>query len=855
MNDETRIVKKSDEALPECDDGDTTVFVGNENTGANDHPPVSANPGLIPSAASDFTADATVLKPSRRPADASPPATPREAVEFEPAASGSGAVTKTVIKGRFELDKLLGVGGMGAVYKALDRRKLEASDSEPYVAIKLLNDDFQKHPDAFISLQRESRKSQTLAHPHIVTVYDFDRDGDRVFMTMEFLEGAPLDKLLREHADVGLEFEQACSVLHNISQALIYAHSHQIVHSDFKPGNIFVTRKKGAKVFDFGIARAVSEGSIGNVGEKTLFDAGTLGALTPAYASYEMLKGGEPAPSDDVYALACVAYELFSGRHPFGKVPADKAAERKLKPKRIRSLSRRQWRALESALAIHREDRTATVDKFVQKFFGNNTWKWVLGGVFATLLVGAGVGYTYLEKENVAEQQRVKVELEKKLEQELLQSRIADKREAIDRLVELSTLTPSWEEDLQVELQEYAGLNPDDQSYIETINQRTYELFISAATGQLNLGNLEQADDMLTRADNWDGESSEAEMIRSQVESEREELRQRLAAERLAAEREAERLRQQELREQRRQAALAQQRKIDAVLDDMEGALRCRFSMNIGGVGTQLQRLAALDSIKAQKIRPVLGTELAGCFTTLADKNPIRTEPLLNEARALLPAQQALQDFELDFCGHLRPGSGGRGERYSCADRLASGGEAPTMVVVKGDSSALLVVGKYEVSNGDFRRFCEATGQCSGLSLGPDNMPVHNIPLAKAEAYIDWLSAQTGHEYRLPTEREWFAAASAGGQQEVADRNCHLKYGGIEKGAELVAVGAGTRNQFGLVNPVGNVQEWAYGTDGRLMAVGGSREDPMSRCLATTKRFHSGEADRLTGLRIVRNLK
>lgn len=853
MNDETRIVKRPGEPLPECDDGDTTVYVGHENTGANDHPPASANPGLIPSAAAGFTADATVVRPRAHTKGA--PA-PQDAVEFEPSASGSGAVTKTVIKGRFELDKLLGVGGMGAVYKALDRRKLEASDSEPYVAIKLLNDDFQQHPDAFISLQREARKSQTLAHPNIVTVYDFDREDDRVFMTMEFLEGSPLDKLLREHADVGLEFDQACSVLHDISQALIYAHSHQIVHSDFKPGNIFVTRKKGAKVFDFGIARAVSEGSVASsAGEKTLFDAGTLGALTPAYASYEMLKGGEPAPSDDVYALACVAYELFSGRHPFGKQPADKAAERKLKPARIRSLSRRQWRALESALAIHREDRTPTVDKFAQKFFGNNTWKWVSSSVIAALLVAAGAGYTYLEKENVQEQKRVKIELEQKLEQELLQSRIADKREAIDRLVALSALTPAWEEDLEIELQEYSELNPADESYPDTTRQHVYELFVAAATGQLNLGNLDQAEDMLTRGAGWHSETGEAQAVKSQLADEREALRQRLEAERLAAEREAALKRQRELAEQRRQAALEKQRQIDAVLDDMEVALRCRFSMNIGGIGTQLQRLAALDQAKGQKIRPVLGTELAGCFTKLADKNPIRTEPPLKEARALLPAQQVLQDFELDFCGHLRPGSGGRGDRYSCADRLASGGEAPTMVVVKGDTSKPLVVGKYEISNGDFRRFCEATGQCGDLSLGPDNMPLNNISLAQAEAYIDWLSAQTGHEYRLPTEREWFAAASANGQQEVADRNCHLKYGGIEKGAELVAVGAGTGNQFGLVNPVGNVQEWAYGTDGRLMAVGGSREDPMSRCLATTKRFHSGEADRLTGFRIVRNLK
>ncbi|MFB1034644.1 MAG: hypothetical protein QMC38_04800 [Sinobacterium sp.] len=97
------------------------------------------------------------------------------------------SVTKTIINGRFEPDELLGVGGVGVVYKALDRRKVEANDSVPFVAIKVLNDDFKQHSDAFFSLQREAQKSQTLAHPNIVTVFDFDRDGEMVFMTMKFL--------------------------------------------------------------------------------------------------------------------------------------------------------------------------------------------------------------------------------------------------------------------------------------------------------------------------------------------------------------------------------------------------------------------------------------------------------------------------------------------------------------------------------------------------------------------------------------------------------------------------------------------------------------------------------------------
>jgi serine/threonine protein kinase len=95
------------------------------------------------------------------------------------------------------LEECIGFGGMGTVYKALDLRKLEASDRHPYIAIKVLNVQFQGHPKSLIALQREARKAQTLAHANIVQVYDFDRDGSMVYVTMEYLSGKSLGQLLR----------------------------------------------------------------------------------------------------------------------------------------------------------------------------------------------------------------------------------------------------------------------------------------------------------------------------------------------------------------------------------------------------------------------------------------------------------------------------------------------------------------------------------------------------------------------------------------------------------------------------------------------------------------------------------
>ena len=111
----------------------------------------------------------------------------RSVAEGPPLGAGS------VVKDRFVLEEELGRGGMGIVFKARDLRKEEAQDRNPWVALKVLNDEFRRHPESLKALQRESRKAQHLAHANVVSVYDFDRDGGNVFMVMELLEGESLD--------------------------------------------------------------------------------------------------------------------------------------------------------------------------------------------------------------------------------------------------------------------------------------------------------------------------------------------------------------------------------------------------------------------------------------------------------------------------------------------------------------------------------------------------------------------------------------------------------------------------------------------------------------------------------------
>jgi len=300
--------------------------------------------------------------------DISSPALPDEAM-------GVSSVPETermkgkgdVLNNRFVLEDCIGVGGMSTVYKALDRRKLEANDRYPYVAVKVLNVEFRSHPDSLIALQREAKKSQSLAHPNIVRVYDFDRDGSTVYMTMEYLSGESLAQILRAPGFNGLPGNEVMRILNGIARALIFAHGNGIIHADFKPANVILTDKGEVKVIDFGIARAFKRPDDFDM-EATRFDPGSLGALTPTYASPEMLEQQEPDPRDDIYALACIAYEMLTGRHPFGRMQATEARDGGLEVKRRKSLTRRQWKALKSALAFDRDKRTPDVRQFLNEF-------------------------------------------------------------------------------------------------------------------------------------------------------------------------------------------------------------------------------------------------------------------------------------------------------------------------------------------------------------------------------------------------------------------------------------------------------------------------------------------------------
>jgi formylglycine-generating enzyme required for sulfatase activity len=213
-------------------------------------------------------------------------------------------------------------------------------------------------------------------------------------MTMELLSGQSLfDKLRAAKTEGGLSRDTARRLIKSIANALEFAHGKNILHGDLKPGNVFITHPGEIKVIDFGLARLMVQP--GEVQPKAVANAADrMRALTPAYASPEMLENEEPDPRDDVYALACVAWKLMTGKLPF-KTNDPSAARNASHLACPPELSRREFRALCHALQFERAKRTPSARQFLLEFSGAGSkvsWPVAAGiAVSMTALIAAAV--------------------------------------------------------------------------------------------------------------------------------------------------------------------------------------------------------------------------------------------------------------------------------------------------------------------------------------------------------------------------------------------------------------------------------------------------------------------------------
>jgi serine/threonine-protein kinase len=210
-------------------------------------------------------------------------------------------VVGELIAGRYELEELVGTGGMSSVYRAHDRLL------ERDVALKVLHEQFTADDDYVERFRREARSVAQLSHPNIVTVIDRGEQDGRQFIVFEYVDGENLKSLVEREGP--LPEREAVSLTLQVARALGFAHEHGLVHRDVKPQNVLLNGDGGAKVTDFGIARSLDvHGGLTQTGT-------VLG--TSDYIAPEQARGSRVDAQSDIYSLGAVLYELLTGEVPF----------------------------------------------------------------------------------------------------------------------------------------------------------------------------------------------------------------------------------------------------------------------------------------------------------------------------------------------------------------------------------------------------------------------------------------------------------------------------------------------------------------------------------------------------------
>jgi len=790
-----------------------------------------------------------------------------------------------ILKQRFELVELLGSGGMGAVYKARDLRQVEAGDQSPWVALKVISESFSRHEHALTVLQQETKKTQRLAHPNIVSVYDFDREDDIAFMTMELLEGESLDTLLARKPG-GLPFEQARTIIRQICQAVDYAHRQGIVHADLKPANVFLSCDGRVKILDFGIAQAMH-------GDAS-FDTQSLNALTPAYASVRMLTGQRPQPVDDLYGLGCIFYLLLSGKHPFQRKKATEADAAGLKPLRLKTVNQRQWRALCQLLAFQPAP-LLRIEQFQHQFLGEGEtrtrqlYQRLAVAAVVLLLITVGTN-AYLNRtvrllaaQLVAADMTTVTQAAKEIYTLSGSDRVVVLDKARDDIAEqlerqLQTLQQATDyQQLAAYLQVVAPLYPDSsriqdaverfrsarQHYVDALATELQKRLVQRAFTSVEPTFAEQVED-LRRVDPTH-DLLQGEFIKTQLAKEAGV---------------AVYLGQQETA----QAIVAQGERLFP--DDVQrfAQIRTRLQRSpqsaSAGASTSVQpvgqTLAATQELLQQFMPLSQPAQMLAFLQALAEIDPDLYTSLRQSLKAFLAQQHQNGNGKLfsgwqaglfgstpvvaattsrprpvDPCS-LRLANLGKQRGYRCRDRLTASDSGPELVVVKAGNVSPFAITRTEISINDFNLYCKLYRRC--VVQPASDLPMTGIDLQQARFYARWLSKMTGYQYRLPTLQEWQLAGRD--DSGVSDHNCLLNVSGrVVRGNQLRPVEQGYANSLGVVNAIGNAEEWVDDGASTLLA-GGAANVPMQECGIAYRNSQNPEAGNgFRGLRLVRELK
>lgn len=297
---------------------------------------------------------------------------------------------------RFQLQTLLGAGGMCEVFAALDLRRVEWGDTKPLVAVKRLLPEFSENSHAQLLLAQEFFTLRHIVHPGVVRVFDLHREPFGLCFSMELLEGYSIqDWMNRKDAlESGQEqnnaqdsvfaavHKQPKSISAKLFDTLGHLHCNGVVHADIKPANIFLAQEGRVVLFDFNVSLVESRpGSACADMAQGLRSALRLPAYSPLHAAPERLLGGSPSAEDDVFAACCTIYEMIQGEHPFKRLTSVEASAKGLSPDSVYNgsfskgaawepglessdaarISAQQWRCLCQGLSFAPEQRPSAL--------------------------------------------------------------------------------------------------------------------------------------------------------------------------------------------------------------------------------------------------------------------------------------------------------------------------------------------------------------------------------------------------------------------------------------------------------------------------------------------------------------
>ncbi|MFC6339993.1 protein kinase [Pseudomonas sp. CCM 7891] len=262
----------------------------------------------------------------------------------------------SLLAGRYRIERMLGAGGMGVVYRARDLLHEQFGEPDSKVALKVLSQTLSRATDAHVLLYSEFALTRCLRHERVIRVYSFEVDTtwQMAFYTMELLPGMTLDSLLRE-CPGGLPWSELQPIAVGLLDALGYTHQQGVLHGDVKPANVMVG-EQGLRLFDFGLGQATTPALAG----LPALSRGRFNAWTPSYVAPELLDGAPLSASADLYAAACVLYALAQGRRPFDGSLQHRSAAQCGPPGQ---LPRQCWSALCMAMAGDPRRRMVTVDE------------------------------------------------------------------------------------------------------------------------------------------------------------------------------------------------------------------------------------------------------------------------------------------------------------------------------------------------------------------------------------------------------------------------------------------------------------------------------------------------------------